>query len=108
MPVGLWGSDQHAWEVGLLHFKIEDFGGLKGFAEEVTLAGFAGQRLQHKDLLERLNALGDNVNIKIAGQLNYGMRQGREVATRVNAGHERAVNLQNVEGELVQTGQRRV
>ena len=54
-----------------------------------------------------LDALGDDADAQAVGQRDHGL-DDRPVRLAVEPGHERPVDLDRVEGQVLQVGQRRV
>ena len=79
-----------------------------GSAKEIALSELAIQRLQHHGLFLVFDPFGHHADVQIIGQLRGGLDQGHEIPPAIDIGDEGPVNLQPVNGELVQAGQRGV
>src|SRR5262249_56294990 len=70
-----------------------------------VVAGFAGQERQ---LVARLDAFGHHRHAQSARQADDGAHDGGRLRVAVDVGYEGAVDLDRVEWERLQVGQRRI
>src|SRR5216684_1308861 len=81
---------------------------LDGPAEVVPLRVRAVQLLQNRELLGRLHPLGDDFEVEALRQGEDGVHDLRPLLRLADALDEAAVDLERVDGELVQVAERRV
>ena len=78
-----------------------------GRAEQVTLGELAVERPQRRELLERLDPLGDRAEAERVGELDDRAADRVAVAVATQIGDERGGDLDRVEREVLQRGERR-
>src|SRR4051812_24387491 len=83
-------------------------GGVERGREEVALADVAAQAGHGIELALELDALGDDLHVERAAQLDHRADQSRVGRVLAEVLHERAVHLHGVDRELAQVGERRV
>ncbi len=74
--------------------------------EEEALGEVAALELQRADLAVLLDTLGERLQAERLAELDQGVRERVRLAGEREAGDERAVDLERVDGELAQVGQR--
>src|SRR5437763_970135 len=79
-----------------------------GFCEQESLSGNAPQRQERRDLGLELDSLRYRVESERLAQRDDRARQLRPIVGLGQSPHDTAIDLQNVDGEAVQVGQRRV
>src|SRR3954453_71862 len=83
-------------------------GGVERGREEVAPADVAAQAGHGIELALELDALGDDLHVERAAQLDHRADQSRVGRVLAEVLHERAVHLHGVDRELAQVGERRV
>ena len=81
--------------------------GVQGHAEVVALGGAAAQGAQALGLFLALDPFGDGHQTQGLGDLDDGLGQAGRVVIG-QRGDERAVDLEDVDRELLEVGQRRI
>lgn len=87
---------------------VGDFAGADWRAEEPPLSEVAIERLQEGDLFCAFDAFGDDADVEIVSEGGDGLNEGGVSAAAQHVGDERAVDLDRVDGKLVNIGEGRV
>ena len=83
-------------------------GCLEGAAEVEALSGVASLVLEPQELVDRLDALGHGLEAQRAAELDQRVDERGAGPVRGGSEHEGPVDLDDVHGELLEVGQRRV
>src|SRR5829696_6546093 len=89
-----------------LAYRIRQASGGDRSGEQEALPEAATELPQHAQLITRLDALGDHVEPECAPDLEHGLHNLAVARAVRDLGHERAVDLEGVEGEAPKAAER--
>ena len=104
-----WSRCDQDWryQVGRVRTSGDQLVGRQGPAHQVALGPVAAHRAQRRELLGRLDSLGDDEQLERVREVDHGRDHG-VVAAVAEPAHERPVDLEERQVEALQVGQRRV